>query len=196
MKPIYVARQPIFELGRGLFGYELLYRRDLTIDRADGDTTVMTAEVIVHAILGIGLRALTGTQYAFVNFSRPLLLNRSWELFERDAVIVELLEDVPCDTEVVEACKELVAAGYRLALDDYVYADESLPLLELASIVKVDILDKTPSEIEAITRQLRRLGPRAYSFSPSGWRRRASPTTAPSSASICSRAISSAARKR
>ena len=159
MKPIYVARQPIFELGRGLFGYELLYRRTPTIDRADGDTAVMTAEVIVHAMLGIGLKTIAGAQPAFVNFSRPLLLNRSWELFERHAMIVELLEDVPCDTEVVEACTELVAAGYRLALDDYVYADESLPLLQLASIVKVDMLGKLPNEIEAITRQLRSIRP-------------------------------------
>ena len=112
-------------------------------------------------------------------------------------MIVELLEDVPCDTEVVEACKELVAAGYRLALDDYVYADESLPLLELASIVKVDILDKTPSEIEAITRQLRRLRPTGVQLLAERVETaRRPPTTAPSSDTTCFRAISSAGRKR
>ena len=29
MSSVYVARQPIFEVGRGLYGYELLYRRDI-----------------------------------------------------------------------------------------------------------------------------------------------------------------------
>jgi len=164
MKSIYVARQPIFELGRGLFGYELLYRRGPTSDHADGDTTVMTAEVIVHAMLGIGLKAIAGTEYAFVNFSRPLLLNRSWEVFERNAVVIELLEDVPCDAEVIDACKDLVAAGYRLALDDYVYAEQSLPLLEMASIVKIDMLGKSPSEIETLTRQLRQIRPTGMRF--------------------------------
>ena len=38
MSSIYVARQPIFELGRGLYGYELLYRRGADADRAEGDS--------------------------------------------------------------------------------------------------------------------------------------------------------------
>jgi EAL and modified HD-GYP domain-containing signal transduction protein len=160
MKSIYVARQPIFELGRGLFGYELLYRRNATIDHADGDVGVMTAEVIAHALLGIGLRNIAGAGLAFVNFSRGLLVDRSWELFDHHSVVIELLEDVACDAEVIAACKELVSAGYKLALDDYVYTEETVPLLEMASIIKVDMLAKTPIEIEATTRQLRPVGAR------------------------------------
>jgi hypothetical protein len=45
MSSVYVARQPIFEVGRGLYGYELLYRRDISIDHADGDDTHMSADV-------------------------------------------------------------------------------------------------------------------------------------------------------
>jgi len=160
MKSIYVARQPIFELGRGLYGYELLYRRTPTIDRADGDVAIMTAEVIVHALLGIGIRAIAGAGHAFVNFSRDLLLDRSWELFQREIVVIELLEDVPPDAEVIAAAKELIAAGYKLALDDYVYSTETRPLLELATIVKVDTLGKTPGEIERLTRELQTTGVR------------------------------------
>ena len=58
MSSIHLARQPIFELGRGLYGYELLYRRDASIDRADGDEGSMSAEVIVSSLLGIGRAAL------------------------------------------------------------------------------------------------------------------------------------------
>jgi hypothetical protein len=49
MSWISVARQPIFDLGRGLFGNELLYRRDASIDHADGDLGYMSAAVVVHA---------------------------------------------------------------------------------------------------------------------------------------------------
>ena len=48
MSSVYVARQPIFEVGRGLYGYELLYRRDISIDHADGDDTHMSADVIAN----------------------------------------------------------------------------------------------------------------------------------------------------
>jgi EAL and modified HD-GYP domain-containing signal transduction protein len=160
MSSIYVARQPIFELGRRLFGYELLYRRDEKVDRAEGDTGYMSAEVIMHALLGIGLSTIAGGGVAFVNFSRQQLLNRSWELFERKSVVIELLESVECDPETIAACRALVDAGYKLALDDYVYADQTLPLLEMASIVKVDILGKTPEEMETTARLLKPTGAR------------------------------------
>ena len=158
MSSIYVARQPIFELGRGLFGYELLYRRDASIDRAEGDAGYMSAEVIVGAMLGIGLRAISGGGAAFVNFSRSQLINRTWELFDPASVVIELLETVECDAESIAACKAMVKAGYRLALDDYVYAEQSLPFLELASIAKIDILGRDSHEIEGVAHQLRPTG--------------------------------------
>src|SRR5260221_8036902 len=102
----------------------------------------MSAEVIVSSLLGIGLPSISGGGVAFVNFSRGQLLNQTWELFEPASVVIELLESVECDAETIAACTRMVKAGYRLALDDYVYDDQSLPLLELASIVKVDILGR------------------------------------------------------
>ncbi|HUK63172.1 MAG TPA: HDOD domain-containing protein, partial [Dongiaceae bacterium] len=42
------------------------------------------------------------------------------------------------DLEVLEACRDLKEAGYRLALDDFVDAPRSLPLLAYADCVKVD----------------------------------------------------------
>src|SRR5262249_39034867 len=78
MSSIYVARQPIFELGRGLYGYELLYRTNAVIDHANRDTAFMSADVIVSALLGIGLHTIAENGVAFVNFSREQLLNESW----------------------------------------------------------------------------------------------------------------------
>lgn len=160
MSSIFVARQPIFELGRGLFGYELLYRRDATIECADGEDGYMSAEVIVAALLGIGLPAISGDGVAFVNFSRGQLRNKSWELFEPGSVIIELLETVESDVETITACRQMVKAGYRLALDDYVHTEESAPLLELASIVKVDVLGRTPADLLTIANQLKPSGVR------------------------------------
>lgn len=160
MSSIYVARQPIFELGRGLFGYELLYRRDAVVNHADGEVGYMSADVIVSAVLGIGLRAISGGGTAFVNFSRSQLLGHTWELFDPSTVIIELLESVECDEHTLAACNRLVKDGYRLALDDYVYDDASRPLLELASIVKVDILGRSREDLERTVAQLQPVGAR------------------------------------
>ena len=160
MSSIYVARQPIFELKRGLYGYELLYRRDGEIDRADGETGAMSAEVIVDALLGIGLRAIAGGSIAFVNFSEAQLISEAWGLFEPSEVVIELLESVHANPETVAACKKMTAAGYRIALDDYVPNDDTRALLEYATLVKVDVLGKSEEEIAAIARDLKPRGVR------------------------------------
>jgi EAL and modified HD-GYP domain-containing signal transduction protein len=160
MSSIYVARQPIFELGKGLFGYELLYRRDSTIQHADGEDGYMSAEVIVGSLLGIGLRGIAGGGVAFVNFSRGQLLNRTWELFEPGDVIIELLENIECSPETLAACQEMVNAGYRLALDDYIFDEATQPLLELASVVKIDVLNRQAQDLEMVAKQLSPFGVR------------------------------------
>jgi EAL and modified HD-GYP domain-containing signal transduction protein len=155
MSSVYVARQPIFELGRGLFGYELLYRRDGDIQQADGQDGFMSAEVISGALLGIGLKSLTNGGLAFVNFSRAQLLTETWTLFEPGDVVIELLESVEPTSETIDACRRMVDAGYRLALDDFVYSKESRPLIEMASIVKVDVLGRDIEDIRNVAEQLK-----------------------------------------
>ena len=160
MSSIYVARQPIFELKHGLYGYELLYRRDGQVDRADGESGAMSAEVIVDALLGIGLRAIAGGSIAFVNFSEAQLISETWGLFEPSEVVIELLESVHANPETVAACKKMKAAGYRIALDDYVANADTRMLLEFATIVKVDVLGKPENEIVAVASDLQPRGVR------------------------------------
>jgi EAL and modified HD-GYP domain-containing signal transduction protein len=157
----YVARQPIFEIGRGLIGYELLYRDSPTASSAEGsESHVMSADVIVGGLLGIGLDRMVGDGLAFVNFARKNMLDETWSLFEPTAVVIELLENVECDAEMVAACKTLVRSGYALALDDYVDDPRVQPLLDLASIVKIDVLGRPRQEIEKLARRLKPRGVR------------------------------------
>ena len=153
---VFVARQPIFDSKERLFAYELLYRRNALAQRADvEDTHFMSADVIVGTFLGVGMDALTGNAFGFVNFGREQLVSDSWQLLERDRVVIELLETVACDDETIAACRRLVDAGYRLALDDYEIDPRTAPLLELASIVKLDVLGRTPEQIQTIASAFR-----------------------------------------
>src|SRR5438477_12326594 len=103
MRAIYVARQPIFEGGRRLFGYELRYRRDAEAQGAAGgpDSQHMSADVIVSALLGMGMNALAGEGVAFVNFAREQFIAHAWKLFDAKSVIIELLETIEIDDEIV-----------------------------------------------------------------------------------------------
>jgi len=150
-----VARQPIFGTAGDVAGYELLYRRASTDTAACGvERSVMAADVIVHAFINIGLDQLTSGRSAFMNFTRDMLLARAYTLMPPESVVIELLENVEPDDEVEAVCEELVDAGYSLALDDFVWSSGYRRLLELATIVKVDVLDQPAARLDKVAQQL------------------------------------------
>ena len=55
------------------------------------------------------------------------------------SIVIEVLETVEPDSEVLEACRNLRAEGYLVALDDFVCHPRFDPLTELVDILKIDI---------------------------------------------------------
>jgi c-di-GMP-related signal transduction protein len=84
------------------------------------------------------LQMLTGNAKAFINLDVSALQRGAARLLPPDRVIIEILENIVPTPEVVELCKDLCAAGYVLALDDYVGHARWEPLLPLVKFLKVD----------------------------------------------------------
>jgi c-di-GMP-related signal transduction protein len=146
-----LGRQPIFDTKLEVRGYELLFR-DPGADLPGGDA--MTADVLVRAGLDIGLSALVGKKLAFVNATRPFLVGEQGIPFPPEQTVIEIQEDVAFDAEALSGCRWLRGQGYTLALDDYDPADHDGSLLELVSVVKLDILSLSQAELEADVRAL------------------------------------------
>lgn len=152
---ICLARQPIFDTTGEVVGYELLYRRAPTDTTAGGTgRRIMAADVTVHTFINIGLDQLTSGRSAFMNFTRDMLLGRTFTLMPPESVVIEVLENVEPDEPVEQACEELVDAGYSLALDDFVWSPRYRRLLELATIVKVDVLNQPATKLDEIAQRL------------------------------------------
>lgn len=135
----FVARQPIFDRSRQLYGYELLFRSAVEQTRFDSsDGTEATTQVLANSLLSIGLENIVGDKKAFVNFNRDLLLGDSAKVLPPHILVVEVLETVASDAEVLAACRSLQKLGYAIALDDFVM-DEGDPLVGIANIIKVDL---------------------------------------------------------
>lgn len=153
---LYVARQPIFDIRRRVVGYELLYRRSAGARSAQPtDPNRMSSDVIVQNFLEAGLDRLTEGLRGYVNFTREMLIDETFRLFDPRTVVIELVEDIVADREVVDACRALTSAGYKLALDDFVAGGIQEPLLRDAHIVKVDTLGRSTDEINRIAAHLR-----------------------------------------
>jgi EAL and modified HD-GYP domain-containing signal transduction protein len=142
---VYVARQPILDQNGKVFGYELLYRGAVheTACTLEGD--LAAARVLSDSVLALGLDTLTGGLQAFVNLTRPLLLNDAGTLLPKATSVLELREDIEVDAEVVDACARLHREGYSLALDDFDPQSAAAELLPYVKYVKVDVL-ATPAD--------------------------------------------------
>ncbi len=135
----YIARQPILNVHKRLYAYELLYRGDknYTLDKVSGNQA--TTSVLSSAFLTKDIDDISGHRPCFVNFPQQLLEKMLPFSFPKSQIVVEVLEDVKPSAKVIDACSRLHKAGYKIALDDFVYDRTLEPLLELADIVKIDI---------------------------------------------------------
>ncbi|WP_080845783.1 EAL and HDOD domain-containing protein [Cytobacillus gottheilii] len=151
----FVARQPILTRDEEVFAYELLYRGDQLNVEVDGDQA--TADVVVNGFLNIGIEKLSAGKPCFVNFTEKLLEQRLPLFFNRNELVVEILESVQPSKQLIDTCLELKQLGYRIALDDFVLDERnkySLQLLRIVDILKIDILntsedDRLKSELVA-----------------------------------------------
>lgn len=132
------ARQPIFDRGDRVVGYELLHRCGTTNAFSGMDGRTATGQLLADSLLGDNHQRITAGLPAWINFPRELLVDGSVTLVPAANIVVEILETVPGDDEVVAACRSLQTRGYVLAADDIVDPDDRNPLVELADIVKVD----------------------------------------------------------
>ncbi|HKJ77591.1 MAG TPA: HDOD domain-containing protein [Gammaproteobacteria bacterium] len=151
---VFIARQPIFDRHQQVVAYELLYRDSERNAAVIDDPDRATTTVFVNSFMELGLERVLDRLPGYINMSRPLLLGEV-ELPRTDnPVILEVLEDIAPDEELLEALRWRRREGYRIALDDFHYAPEFLPLLDLADVVKLDVRALGADGIEEHARRL------------------------------------------
>ncbi len=144
---VHVARQPIYDAGSKLYGYELLFRRAAQAVVADQDDDGATTATILAAFSEFDAEDLLGGKPGFINLTRAFLTGDLPLPFAPEAAVLEVIESVRLDREVVIGALRLTNQGYRLALDDFVWSPEAEPLLAVADIAKIDVLAMTWDEV-------------------------------------------------
>lgn len=136
-----------------VYGYELLYR-DFSEEKANmvnGDSA--TSQVLINSFSTIGIESITQKKKAFINFTKKLLIKEIPTIFDKEIIIVEVLENIEVTEKLIKVCKRLKTLGYIIALDDFVFDKSYLPLISFIDIIKVDFLHSNKSqraEIEKI----------------------------------------------
>jgi EAL and modified HD-GYP domain-containing signal transduction protein len=134
----YAARQPILTTNKQVYGYELLFRSGVeNYFRSDDPENASRSVIDISSLHGFNV--LCDNRFAFINCTREILLGGYILVLPPKQVVVEILETVTPDDEIRQACIQLRAAGYKIALDDFILDDPRDSLADLADFIKVDL---------------------------------------------------------
>ncbi|MDQ1339301.1 MAG: hypothetical protein QG567_453 [Campylobacterota bacterium] len=140
----FIGRQPILDLNKNIFGYELLFRdSDENVACFIGDRYA-TSKVLTNTFNSFGLKNLVGESRAFINIDQHFIHDPAIETVPAENFMLEILETVIVDEAFVKRVKELKELGYIFVLDDITLCEKQLknfkPILEYISIIKIDML--------------------------------------------------------
>ena len=137
-----VALQPICDLNMVHVADELLYRSASSTTKAIINNELeATARACNAAFYETGIENLCGSGKLFFNAPREWLLKPELLPPYPEQVVIEVLETVEGDEDILTALRHVKALGYQIALDDFVLNEQTRPLLEVADIIKLDMLD-------------------------------------------------------
>jgi EAL and modified HD-GYP domain-containing signal transduction protein len=138
-----IARQPIFDPRMQVVAYELLYREGGT-GRASDEAT---PTVLLNFLTGWELEKLVKGTRTFVNVTRDLLFQIPEAGLEVVRMVLEIPGDIAIDDDLLGVLDLLRAKDFILALDNFVCAEDRLPLLQRAQYVKVDVRGRDEADL-------------------------------------------------
>lgn len=147
---ILMARQPIYDQHLNVVAYELLYRSKDSLQNnllSDGDGSQATSQVLLNNYTSIYQSGKLTKLPAFINLTKEMIKSDSIPELSRQHIVMEILEGMEVDDELIAGVQRFVDQGYRVALDDFIYSPEFDPIIRMAHIVKLDILEMTHDEV-------------------------------------------------
>lgn len=159
MPNIAIGRQPIFDKELETVAYELLFRDCDGQNRAniiDGD--LATTQVILNALTEIGLKKLVDNKWAFINLTQSFL-DGGFPLPDLEKhFVLEILETIPVNDATLAGARKLSQQGYTIALDDFIYHPHLDPFVEIANIIKLDIMAQDHAALGKAVKQFKQRG--------------------------------------
>ena len=148
---IFIARQPVFCSDEAIWGYELLFRASEENSICVLDDEHATSSVIADG-LSLAMEGMENTSRVLINFPEKMLTGEIGFALPKETCVIEILETVRPSKATLKAARALKKEGYTLAVDDFFGQPELKPFLDLADIVKIDILalDSDPVRIAEV----------------------------------------------
>ncbi len=147
-----LARQGIYDKNSAIFAYELLYRnseaQNSQVDNLNPlSGEAATSSVLLQLFANLDVNTIIGNKQAFINSTHNHLVQKIPMLLPKNRIVIEVLETVAIDQALLLNLMELKKQGYQIALDDFVFRNELAPLVDMADIIKIDVLHLDQQQI-------------------------------------------------
>lgn len=151
-----IARQPILDAKRHVFGYELF---DRSLENK-AYSAASDAALLFNLLSNADSEMRNTTKTIFINCTHQTLAAGHLELIEPDRMVLEIppmpaAQSEPEDIETfLQTMISVHKRGFRLAFDESVMAEAYANWLPLASFVKADVTQVSAFELKAIATAL------------------------------------------
>jgi len=151
----YIARQAILDRNRTTIGYELLFRDSPENKFPEIDQDVASSKLIIQNHLQGDIRSISMGKLAFINFTEKCLVNKYPLMFDRNAIVIELVGHKSATNRLFKIIKFYHEKGYKIALTEYDLDEKWDILFPYISIIKVDIEVINPKRLHSVIERLK-----------------------------------------
>lgn len=155
MYDIFVGRQPIYTRKLELFAYELFFRENEVGEADIDDPDRASWQVMMNALLEIGLDNLVGEHKVFFNITPAVLKHDLLDALDREQVVLELAEGIEVDDALLNLLGQVSSLGFQVALDNFVFLNRTRPLVKEAALVKINVGQLNEEELRTQVKMLR-----------------------------------------
>lgn len=150
-----IGRHPIFSPDLEVVGYEV---RSPAIDGfydTDGDDVT---RAVYTSLSGAGLDHIVGNHTAFINLTLQAMAGGYWKRIPRERVVFSVfdIDDESVDTSRMAGyLQEVLSQGGKIALPERVRSDDLGRLQDKAHVIRLEVTDYRPDELETCARELK-----------------------------------------
>ncbi|HUT62317.1 MAG TPA: HDOD domain-containing protein [Anaerolineae bacterium] len=155
MLGVFVGRQPIFDRQLEVIGYKLLFHKYEEAQAEFIDETIASSHLILNTFMEIGLERLVGSGLAFINLTRDSIIEKHPLKLLQDRVVLEIKKNIIEDKDLLLALHELSNHGFKIAIDGVVDPDDVNSLIDIVSIVNLDIAAIEQKNLKGIVTALK-----------------------------------------
>ena len=143
----FVARQPVFNSQKKVFGYDLSFRDGFENIIPPIDSDIEASNVLANTFFSFQMPEVLRNKPGFVNFTKPLLQQNIATIFPKENIIIKVLNDIDQDVETFASLRALKKKGYKIAMDDFSLNRDAQMMINFSNIVKIDFKSMAKNKI-------------------------------------------------